>query len=101
MLRKCILTLDTPVIEGPLGQPPFEKPSIHKAVSNLVIYKFSHLAEKEWKTMYELAQLFLHCLNTWDFPAPSNQKHLVTQEEATIYKIAYTRYDSSQYYCND
>ncbi|KAJ8980630.1 hypothetical protein NQ317_011706 [Molorchus minor] len=26
LLRKCVLTLDTPIVEGPLGQPPFEKP---------------------------------------------------------------------------
>lgn len=41
--------------------------------------------------MYELAQLFLHCLNTWDFPAPSTQRHLTTHEEAGAYKIAHTR----------
>lgn len=91
LLRKCILTLDTPVVEGSLGQPPFEKPSIHKAVSNLVIYKFSHLAQQERKTMCELANIFFYCLNTWDFPSPNTQKHIVSSEEANIYKIEYTR----------
>ncbi|KAK5647049.1 hypothetical protein RI129_005513 [Pyrocoelia pectoralis] len=92
LLRKCILTLDNPVVEGPLGQPPFEKPSIHKAVTNLVMYKFSHLPQQELKTIYELTKIFLHCLNTWDFPSPSSQKQVVSPEEATVYTIAYTRW---------
>ncbi|KAJ8932177.1 hypothetical protein NQ314_014864 [Rhamnusium bicolor] len=92
LLRKCLLTLDTPVVEGPLGQPPFEKPCIHKAVTNLLVYKFSHIGQQELKTMYELARILIQCLNTWDFPSPSSQKHIVSQEEATIYKIEYTRW---------
>ncbi|CAH1972641.1 unnamed protein product [Acanthoscelides obtectus] len=91
LLRKCVLTLDTPVVEGPLGQPPFEKPCIHKAVTNFLVYKFSHLGQQELITMYELAKILCHCLNTWDFPPPSSQKHIVSQE-ATKYKIEYTRW---------
>ncbi|XP_057653056.1 histone acetyltransferase KAT2A isoform X2 [Diorhabda carinulata] len=92
LLRKCVLTLDKPVVEGPLGQPPFQKPSIHKAVTNLLIYKFSHISQQELKTMYELVKILFHCLNTWDFPCPSSQKHIVSQEEAMKYKIEYTRW---------
>ncbi|CAH1117979.1 unnamed protein product [Phaedon cochleariae] len=92
LLRKCVLTLDTPVVEGPLGQPPFQIPSIHKAVSNLLVFKFSHIGQQELKTMYELVRILFHCLNTWDFPCPSSQKHIVSQEEATKYKIEYTRW---------
>ncbi|XP_072393674.1 histone acetyltransferase KAT2A-like [Diabrotica undecimpunctata] len=92
LLRKCVLTLDKPVVEGPLGQPPFQKPSIHKAVTNLLIYKFSHIGQQELKTMYELVKILFHCLNTWDFPSPSSQKHIVNQEEAMKYKIEYTRW---------
>ncbi|XP_018562120.1 histone acetyltransferase KAT2A isoform X2 [Anoplophora glabripennis] len=92
LLRKCLLTLDTPVVEGPLGQPPFERPSIHTGITNLLVYKFSHIGQKELKTMYELSKILIHCLNTWDFPSPSSQKHIVSQEEATIYKIEYTRW---------
>ncbi|XP_028147187.1 histone acetyltransferase KAT2A isoform X2 [Diabrotica virgifera virgifera] len=92
LLRKCIVTLDKPLVEGPLGQPPFQKPSIHKAVTNLLIYKFSHISQQELKTMYELVKILFHCLNTWDFPCPSSQKHIVSQEEAMKYKIEYTRW---------
>ncbi|XP_044266959.1 histone acetyltransferase KAT2A isoform X2 [Tribolium madens] len=92
LLRKCILTLDTPVVESSLGQPPFEKPCIHKAITNLLVYKFSHLAQQEWKTMYEVARILLHCLNTWEFPSPSSQKHIVSPEEATVYKMEHMRW---------
>ena len=30
LLRKCILNMSKPSVEGPLGNPPFEKPSIAK-----------------------------------------------------------------------
>ncbi|KAJ3653216.1 hypothetical protein Zmor_012480 [Zophobas morio] len=92
LLRKCILTLDTPIVESSLGQPPFEQPCIHKAVTNLLVYKFSHLAQQEWKTMCEVARILLHCLNTWEFPSPSSQKHIVSQEEASVYKMEHTRW---------
>ena len=46
LLRRCILKMSKPQIEGPLGMPPFEKPSIAKAVTNFVLYKFGHLANK-------------------------------------------------------
>jgi len=43
LLRKNILTNQKPVIEGPLGQPPFEKPSIARGVTNFVLLKFGNL----------------------------------------------------------
>lgn len=46
LLRKCIVTMTKPTIEGPLGQPPFERPSIAKAVTNFVLHKFGHLAQR-------------------------------------------------------
>lgn len=42
LLRKCIVTMTKPAIEGPLGQPPFESPSIAQAVSNFLLYKFGN-----------------------------------------------------------
>ena len=41
LLRKSILQMTDPVIEGPLGRPPFETPTIAKAVSNFVLAKFN------------------------------------------------------------
>jgi histone acetyltransferase len=41
--------------------------------------------------MYDLAKMFLHCLNHWNFETPSARRH-VTAEEVSAYKINYTRY---------
>lgn len=40
LLRQCVLTRVNPVISGPLGDPPFETPSISKAITNFVYQKF-------------------------------------------------------------
>uniref|UniRef100_A0A0C9S049 histone acetyltransferase n=1 Tax=Fopius arisanus TaxID=64838 RepID=A0A0C9S049_9HYME len=92
LLRKCILSMTKPVIEGPLGQPPFERPSIAKAITNFVLYKFGHLTQREWQAMYDLAKIFLHCLNHWNFETPSARRTTGNDEEAPAYKINYTRW---------
>ncbi|OXU25854.1 hypothetical protein TSAR_004246 [Trichomalopsis sarcophagae] len=92
LLRKSILSMTKPAIEGPLGQPPFEKPSISKAIANFVVYKFGHLSQRDWQSMYDLAKNFLHCLNHWNFETPSARKTAVNADEAPAYKINYTRW---------
>ncbi|XP_041970116.1 histone acetyltransferase KAT2A [Aricia agestis] len=93
LLRKCIQTHSQPKIEGPLGQPPFEKPSIAKAITNFVLYKFNSLPQREWQTMYDLAKMFLHCLNHWNIDSPGIKKLEVSDpEELSTYQINYTRW---------
>nr|XP_037871310.1 histone acetyltransferase KAT2A isoform X2 [Bombyx mori] len=93
ILRKCILTRSQPRIEGPLGQPPFERPSIAKAITNFVLYKFNSLPQREWQTMYDLAKMFLHCFNHWNFETPSVRKLQVSNpEDISAYQINYTRW---------
>ncbi|XP_045453626.1 histone acetyltransferase KAT2A [Melitaea cinxia] len=93
LLRKCILTRTKPRIEGPLGQPPFETPSIAKAITNFVLYKFNSLPQREWQTMYDLAKMFLHCFNLWNFETPSVRKLQVSNpEDISAYQINYTRW---------
>ena len=92
LLRKCILQLSKPEVEGPLGKPPYEKPSIAKGVTNFVLHKFTHLSPKEWQMMYDLAKMFLHCLNHWKLETPSTRKQYMSQEELAAYKVNYTRW---------
>ncbi|RWS30538.1 histone acetyltransferase KAT2B-like protein [Leptotrombidium deliense] len=92
LLRKSILSMSKPVIESPLGNPPFEQPNIAKAVNNFVIYKFSHLLEREWQTMSDLAKIFLHCLNHWKLETPTSRKLHSPNEDVSAYKINYTRW---------
>ncbi|XP_052865783.1 histone acetyltransferase KAT2A [Anopheles cruzii] len=92
LLRQCILSRTQAVIRGPLGDPPFEQPSISKAVTNFVLYKYGHLHQSELDSMTEVAKTFLHCLNHWNFEAPGARSDLVNQEDVSNYKINYTRW---------
>lgn len=92
-LRKCIANMNKTSVEGNIGHPPFEKPSIAKGVTNFVLYKFGHLAQKEWQTMYEVAKMFLHCLNHWKLETPTTRKNSNMQpEDLAVYKMNYTRW---------
>ncbi|XP_005096521.2 histone acetyltransferase KAT2A isoform X2 [Aplysia californica] len=92
LLRKCILHMSKPVIEGSVGTPPFEKPSIAKGVTNFVVYKFGALAQKEWQTMYDLAKMFLHCLNHWKLWPPASRGQHLGEKDENDYKLNYTRW---------
>lgn len=92
LLRRSILQMTKPQVEGPLGTPPFEKPSIAKGVTNFVLHKFNHLPPKDWQTMYDLAKMFLHCLNHWKLETPNARKQTMTAEELKAYKVNYPRW---------
>ncbi|GAB0099588.1 Histone acetyltransferase [Sergentomyia squamirostris] len=92
LLRQCILTRQQAVIRGPLGDPPFESPSIYKAITNFVFYKFHHLSQSDFHMMSEVARTFLNCLNHWNFEAPSVRGRDLSHEDASTYKINYTRW---------
>ena len=80
--------MSKPSVEGPLGNPPFEKPGIAKGVTNFVLYKFGHLAQKEWQTMYDLAKMFLHCVNHWKLETPAARKQHVQADDVSVYKVS-------------
>ena len=127
LLRKCILQMSKPTVEGPLvsiaifampkliqrimmnysfgnqvitvstfqGNPPFEKPSIAKGVTNFVLFKFGHLPQKDWQTMYDLAKMFLHCLNHWKLETPTARKQLMSSDDISAYKVSTSLYDTN------
>ncbi|KAI8041547.1 histone acetyltransferase KAT2A [Drosophila gunungcola] len=92
LLRQCVLTRQQAVIRGPLGDPPFESPCITKAVLSLVFYKYNHLNPTELQTMTEVAKTFLNFLNHYNFESPSTRRGDLTHEDASNYKINYTRW---------
>lgn len=92
LLRKCILLKTRPIIEGSLGQPPFEHPSINQAVTNFVLYKFVNFPGQELQTYFDLAKMFLHCMNRWDFESPNSRKAAMGAEEGDVYKKNYIRW---------
>ena len=69
------------------GNPPFEKPSIAKGVTNFVLFKFGHLPQKDWQTMYDLAKMFLHCLNHWKLETPTARKQTMSSDDISAYKV--------------
>ena len=64
-----------------------------KGVTNFVIYKFGHLVANEWQTMYDLAKMFLHCLNHWklDTPTARKQQQQGQADDLALYRVNYTR----------
>ena len=74
------------------GNPPFEKPSIAKGVTNFVLFKFGHLPQKDWQTMYDLAKMFLHCLNHWKLETPTARKQLMSSDDISAYKVSVYKY---------
>uniref|UniRef100_A0A8C4W517 histone acetyltransferase n=1 Tax=Gopherus evgoodei TaxID=1825980 RepID=A0A8C4W517_9SAUR len=97
LLRKCILQMGKPVVEGSLESPPFEKPSIEQGVNNFVQYKFSHLPSKERQTIVELAKMFLNRINYWHLETPLQRRLRSPNEDIAGYKVNYTRWLC---YCN-
>ncbi|NXS02059.1 KAT2B acetyltransferase, partial [Oxylabes madagascariensis] len=97
LLRKCILQMGKPVVEGSLESPPFEKPSIEQGVNNFVQYKFSHLPSKERQTIVELAKMFLNRINYWHLETPSQRRLRSPNDDIAGYKVNYTRWLC---YCN-
>lgn len=55
-------------------------------------YRYQHLSQPEFQTMTEVAKTFLHCLNYWNFEPPSVRCQALTNEDASSYKINYTRW---------
>ena len=92
LFRKCILQTTKPVVEGPLGSPPFSQPNISKAVTNFIIYKFGHLPQKEFQIMHELAKMFLRSLNQETLETPTMRKMRNQTSDFQEYKMNYTRW---------
>ncbi|XP_055836457.1 histone acetyltransferase KAT2A-like [Episyrphus balteatus] len=92
LLRQCVISRQKAIIRGPLGDPPFEAPCIAKAISSFVFYKYNHLSQSELSTMTEVAKTFLNFLNHYNFEAPSIRRADLTHEDASTYKINYTRW---------
>jgi histone acetyltransferase len=60
-------------------------------VTNFVLYKFGNLNMTEWQTMYDLAKMFLHCLNHWKLETPTSRAGRYGNSDIKEYKVNYTR----------
>lgn len=93
LLRKSVVNLCMePLVEGPLGKPPFEEPNITQAIMNFVILKFGNSGEKDWCLMHDFAKMFIKCLNHWKLENPTSRRSKFPAEDISAYKINYTRW---------
>lgn len=77
LLRKCILNMSKPSIEGPLGNPPFEKPGIAKvnaqnfrgeAMIFTLQTRLCNFSISELKILFGVNELLWHqSINDWTF----------------------------------
>jgi histone acetyltransferase len=94
-LKKNMLQPKIPSLpKEKFGVPPFERPSIAKAVTNFVTYKFGQLPQNEWQMMYDLAKMFLYCFNHWKLETPSVHARNSPADDSRAYKENYTRWVS-------
>ncbi|KAG8201993.1 hypothetical protein JTE90_027462 [Oedothorax gibbosus] len=92
MLHDSIRQMTKPMIEGAIGKPPFETPSIAQIMKNFILYKYSHLPNEQFELHYKASlQLLLHInrapltnINTWQASNPT--------ENSTVYHKLYTRW---------
>eukprot|EP00731_Ephydatia_muelleri_P008458 Em0004g796a len=92
-LKKNMLLPRLPSLSGEkLGTPPFERPSIAKAITNFVMYKFGSLQQSEWQMMYDLAKMFLYCFNHWKLETPSVHTRSTPSDDQKAYKDNYVRW---------
>lgn len=54
--------------------------------------RYHHLSQSEFQIMTEVAKTFLHFLNHWNLEAPSVRYQAMTHEDASTYKINFTRW---------
>lgn len=85
-LRHSITTMTLPTMDLKLGSPPFERPTIHQAITNFAIHYFSHKIEEQWRFMHELAKSFLTAVNIWLLDIP---KQTSSDRE---YNVIYSRW---------
>ncbi|XP_003745675.1 histone acetyltransferase KAT2B [Galendromus occidentalis] len=80
--------------------PPFEKPSLRKAMNNIIITRFGHLSRGESKVWREAANWILHLINKWVPETPRTRAKRTLAEKGDNddaqckqnYKLAYQRW---------
>lgn len=92
-LCKCIVRIGRPI--NRVEQEAVEKPCIAKAVKRFVLYKFCDSEEREKEAMNDAANIFLYCINNWNFELPSERRTRLPNEEQSnffYYNYYYSRW---------
>ncbi len=73
-------------VEAHLGKPPFEEPSITKALNNFLFCKYGKAGDLELQHMFEACKLFLYCLNMWKFETPTMFARRQAQNKGKLFE---------------
>lgn len=118
-MATSIITSIPGALETHLGRPPFDEPSITKAVVNFLFVKYGRSGENDLQLMFEACKLFLYLFNMWKFETPavfaqrhrsltsnhhqnelnssdgggeSNEESMIEQDLLASYNISYHRW---------
>jgi hypothetical protein len=72
-------------VEAHLGKPPFEEPSITRAIINFLFLKYGKSGDSELKSMLEVTKLFLYCLNMWKFETPTSFSKRIADSTSRLF----------------
>ena len=92
LLRKSVAACCSPVPDfQTLGKPPYEEPTIGRALMSLIAFHYGHISAEEWTTIVELAKILCHTINVGKLDAPSVAMQRLGSGMYESYKIMYTR----------
>lgn len=93
LLRKSVSTCCSPLPDfATLGRPPYEEPSISRALMALIAFKYCHVNSFEWAAVVDLGKILLHTINNCKMDSPSVAALRVGSTGYDVYKHMYTRW---------
>ena len=93
LLRKSVASCSSPMPDFvTLGKPPYEEPSISRAVMALLAFRYGHLNSFEWGGLVDLGKILLHTINTCKLEPPSVVSARLVPQQFEQYRHMYTRY---------
>ncbi|ODM93034.1 Histone acetyltransferase KAT2B [Orchesella cincta] len=93
LLRKSVATCCSPLPDfATLGRPPYEEPSISRALMALIAFRYCHVNSFEWVAIVDLGKILLHTINNCKMDSPSVAALRVGSTGYDVYKHMYTRW---------
>lgn len=93
LLRKSVASCSSPLPDFiTLGKPPYEEPSISRALMALIAFRYGNMGTTEWTAVVDLGKILIHTINYCKMDAPSLASARVGAAGYDAYKHMYTRY---------
>lgn len=94
LLRKSVASCCSPLPDfATLSKPPYEEPSISRALMALIAFRYAHVSIVEWAGVVDLGKILLHTFNVCKLDAPSVAAARVGASGQDFYKHMFTRYE--------